>query len=131
MNKKLFSTIAFLIIACTTSVFAQQGKVFTADDYARAEKMLGYSTNPLIDRGAVRPSWQADGKFWYRVPTPTASEYILVNPADGSRTAGDSLEKLGITAPANQRPGNGVVSPDGKKEAFIKEWNLWVRDLET
>ncbi|QRQ99888.1 S9 family peptidase [Dyadobacter sandarakinus] len=25
----------------------------------------------------------------------------------------------------------GMLSPDGKKAAFIKDWNLWVRDVET
>ena len=25
----------------------------------------------------------------------------------------------------------GVLSPDGKRAAFIKEWNLWVRDVAT
>jgi hypothetical protein len=47
MNKQII-TIAALLIACTTSIFAQQAKVFTADDYARAEKMLNYNTNALI-----------------------------------------------------------------------------------
>ena len=27
--------------------------------------------------------------------------------------------------------GNGVISPDGKKNAFIKDYNLWVKDLST
>lgn len=132
MNKKFISTIAFLTIACTSSVFAQQPKVFTADDYARSEKMLGYNTGQLVDRGAVRPTFLPDGKFWYRALTPTGIEYVLVNPADGSRTVADSLAKLDITPPENQRPNfNEVVSPDGKKAAFIKDWNLWVRDIET
>lgn len=129
MNKKFISTIAFLIIACATSVFAQQPKALTANDYARAEKMLGYNTSPLVDRGAVRPTFLPDGKFWYRAMTPTGSEFVLVNPADGSRTAAESLEKLGITLPTGQRPPEGIVSPDGKKAAYIKNWNLWVRDI--
>jgi dipeptidyl aminopeptidase/acylaminoacyl peptidase len=131
MNKKLISNIAFLIIACTTSIFAQQTRVLTADDYARAEKMLIYNTASLVDRGAVRPTFLPDGRFWYRALTPTASEYVLINPADGSRTAGESLEKLGITSPANsQRPNFlEVISPDGKKAAYIKNWNLWMRDI--
>jgi len=130
MNKKLFSTIAFLIIACTTSVFAQQ--VLTAEDYARAEKMLGYNTNLFVDRGAVRPVWLPDGRFWYRALTPTAVEYVLVNPANGSRTATDSLSKFEITLPApptGQRNFLEVVSPDDKKAAFIRNWNLWMRDI--
>ncbi len=134
MNKNFFSTIAFLVIACTTSVFAQQSRILTDDDYARAEKMLGYNTSLLVDRGAVRPTFLPDGRFWYRALTPTASEFVLVNPADGSRTAADSLANLGITPPTpptGQKNFNEIISPDGKKSAFIKDWNLWVRDIET
>ena len=28
-------------------------------------------------------------------------------------------------------PRNSVTSPDGKRAAFIRDWNLWVKDLET
>lgn len=119
------------MFVCAAGVFAQT-RVFTADDYARAEKMLGYNTGPLVDRSGVRPTWLPDGRFWYRVLTPTGSEYVVINPADGSRKTGDSLASLGITPPGASQPGfNEVVSPDGKKAAFIKDWNLWVRDLET
>ncbi len=41
----------------------------------------------------------------------------------------------GAAAPAGGRLGGGAggmeVSPDGKKGAFIRNWNLWLRDLET
>src|SRR4051794_1480727 len=40
----------------------------------------------------------------------------------------------GETARAGRRgrgAGNTVPSPDGKREAFIRDWNLWVRDVAT
>jgi dipeptidyl aminopeptidase/acylaminoacyl peptidase len=109
----------------------------TAEDYARAEKMLGFNTAPLVDRAGARPTFLPDGKFWYRVLTPTASEFVLINPADGSRKVDADAAKLGIsiTPPnaQNRNPNNagGVVSPDGKRAAYIKEYNLWMRDLAT
>ncbi len=44
-----------------------------------------------------------------------------------------------VPTPAPDRGGNGprataalaVTSPDGKRSAFIRDWNLWVRDLAT
>ncbi len=133
MNNKIISTIAFLIIACTISVFPQTPKALTADDYARAEKMLGYNTSQLVDRAGVRPTFLPDGKFWYRVLTPTGSEFVLVNPADGSRKTDTDATKLGITItpPSRNQNAEGVISPDGKKAAFIKDWNLWMRDTAT
>ena len=137
MNKKSISIIAFLILACCASAaVGQTPRALTAEDYARAEKMLSYGTSPLIDRGAVRPTFLADGRFYYQMMTPTGSEYVVVNPADGSRTVFPNMTELrkAVTiggGGAGSTDRNAVVSPDGKKAVFIKDWNLWLRDLET
>lgn len=125
----------FLVAVSSTIVSAQQATV-TAADYARAEKMLASNTAPLIDRTGVRPTFLPDGRLWYRVLTPTGSEYVLIDPTNGSRLTGESLAKLGVmgnavAAPAGRGVGTSVTSPDGKKVAFIKEFNLWVRDAAT
>ncbi len=134
MNKKFIINVALLLIAFQAIVFAQQAKVFTAEDYVRAEKMLSYNTNPLIDRGSVRPTYLPDGTFWYRALTPTGTEYVLINPANGSRKVALTLEKLIDVTPKIAMPQgnpNGVTSPDGKKSAYIKDWNLWVLEIES
>jgi len=132
MSKITTSKIALFLLIAATNIFAQTSpRVLTADDYARAEKMLVYNTSPLVDRGGVRPTWLPDGRFWYQVLTPTGKEFVLVNPADGSRTVKATMNELGVTMPAsssNADP-NAIVSPDGKKAAYIKDWNLWVRDI--
>ncbi len=126
---------AFIFLSAASAIFAQTPPVFTAADYARAEKMLAYNTAPLVDRAGVRPTFLPDGKFWYRVLTATGSEYVLINPVDGSRTVGESLAKIGVagsgapTGPGRFGGGNAITSPDGKKAAFIKDYDLWVRDL--
>lgn len=113
---------------------ADAKKVFTAEDYARAEKMLGYNTAPLIDRGAVRPNFLPDSSFWYQAMTPTAREFVWFNPATGERkTAANQNEFLAnYTMPANlNKDPNAVAAPDGTKAVFIRNWNLWLRDLKT
>lgn len=124
------SILVSLVIAFVLSAGAA-AQSLTADDYARAEKMLGYNTAPLVDRAGVQPTFLPDGRFWYRVLTATGREFVLIDPATGARSVADSLEKLGLTAPAGPRFGGSAVSPDGKKEVFIRDWNLWVRDTET
>lgn len=140
MNKILSLKFSLLVLVATTTVFAQQTTitlpgVLTAADYARAEKMLSYNTALLVDRAGVRPTWLADGRFWYRVLTPTGSEYVLINPADGKRTTAAEQAKLGVEIPSaenNQsRNPNEILSPDGKRAAFIREYNLWMRDIAT
>ncbi len=131
MNKIRVS--ALFLVTFASTVFAQQ-PALTAADYARAEKMLSFSTGPLVDRANVRPTFVPDGRFWYRVLTPTGSEYVLINPADGSRKAASKLADLVPTASPQSGPnrfggGNAVPSPDGKMSVYIKDWNLWVKDI--
>jgi dipeptidyl-peptidase 4 len=114
------------------TALGQSRPVLTAADYARAEKMLSYSTAPLIDRSGVRPTFLPDGRFWYQVLTPTGREYVIVNPADGSKRSGENPTAIGVTTAApggGGRAPNASRSPDGKSEVIIKDWNLWVRDV--
>ena len=132
------------------AVGAQSPRVITSEEYARAESMLVYNTEPLIDRGSVQPNWVSGGVFWYRVLTPGGSEYVLVDAVKKSRTVSADREKLAqaISAAIGKpfdaamigegrrgRGGRGggleVLSPDGKRAAFIRDWNLWVRDVAT
>jgi dipeptidyl aminopeptidase/acylaminoacyl peptidase len=128
---------------------AQEKRVYTNEDYARAERMLNYNTGPLIDRADVRPVWIAGDRFWYRVLTATGSEFVLVDPAKKTRAVYASRERLADALQAltgkpvdvsqlggkrglGRRGGDlDVISPDGKRAAFIRDYNLWVRDLAT
>ena len=144
MKRKSIVFIA-LIAAFAPAAFGQKAKpaaksatpapkTVSAEDYARAEKMLNYKTGPLIDRAGVRPTFLPDGRFWYRILTASGAEYVMINPADGSRRTAADARELGV-APAEGQGGFGrrggrseSVSPDGKKAVFIKDNNLWVRD---
>lgn len=131
--KKL--TFLFLCLVLFTVAISAQ-TALTAADYARAEKMLGFNTSPLVDRAGARPTWLADGRFWYRVLTPTGSEFVLIDPKDGSRKTTAKLTELGVPAPSSTAApgrfgGNAIISPDGTKSVYIKDWNLWSKDLNS
>jgi dipeptidyl-peptidase 4 len=172
-----------VILVFAVAVFAQSTKTaLTTADYERAEKFMAYNTNQLVDRAGVRPNWVSGDRFWYRVLTPQGSEFIMVDPATGSRapafdhtklaaaistatgktytgnklpfisfsmtaegssisfttaTATWSCEIRAYTCTANPPPAPAparkgppeVVSPDKKKGVFIRDFNLWVRDI--
>jgi dienelactone hydrolase len=67
--------------------------------------------------------FKADDKQWkcditnYQVTPDTSKE-------NGSGTGTGRRQLKGNS-------GNTILSPDGKKEAFIKDYNLWVRDVKT
>ena len=182
MNKLLFLSVT---LAWVVAARAQQGGTLTDNDYAHAETLLNYGTAPLIDHELGRPNWMSGDRFWYRVLTAQGSEFIVVNPAKGTRAPAFDQAKLAaalatatgqavdanhlpfgtftysedgksirfraagkpwvcdlqtysVTADGTQgemSPGargfNEEVSPDGKKSAYIKDYNLWVRDIAT
>lgn len=193
MNRLVLTIIFYAIVS---SAFAQPGNSLTAKDYDHAESFLGYNTQKFIDHGNVSPNWLDGDRFWYRTLTATGSEFILVDPSKGSRTAAFNQKKLAAAlslasgknysadmlpfqffsytpdgnsiifradgkewkcdlqnytcmADTSQVRGNGrrqgfgqggfrgrgrgneVLSPDGSKSAFIKDYNLWVRDMKT
>jgi len=153
---------------------------------------MGYHTSPLVLHGSVRPAWLPDDRFWYRDTTGEGSEFILVDPARGTRAPafdhaklaatlsaaagspyqasrlpfsefefsaegrtisfsagdrrwtctveGDKCDTAKLPAGAAQAPEGGrgrgrasarkdAPSPDGKRTVFIRDWNLWMREV--
>jgi len=192
MNKFLLTAIP---LAMAINAHAQQGAVLTAKDYEHAERMLGYNTEPLVKRDGIHPTWLPDDRFYYRTPVAAGNQFMLVDPAKGTKatpafdhqklaaalsaatgkqyTASDlpfksfnfsadgkgvifsvdgkqwkfennqvtedaSAVKTASTTGAHSRHGakpagnpNEVLSPNGQKAAYIKDFNLWVRDVNT
>src|SRR5438132_3067867 len=76
---------AVLALLLSTSASAQT-RALTADDYARAEKFLGYNTNRLVLHVAAQPTWVGDERFWYRTTTENGTAFFQVEAATGART---------------------------------------------
>lgn len=121
-----------------------QRAALTVDDYARAERFLGATVNPLVTGSATGATWLADDRLWYRLRRADGTNtVILSDPRRGSRTdctaspapcAG--IEGLPATAAppsgaAGAARANEVRSPDGTRAVFIRNWNLWMRTIAT
>jgi hypothetical protein len=86
VNRNRILHLAILAAAFAAVVPCQaQPRAFTSADYARAEKFMNYNTTPLMFRASVQPNWLPDERMWYRVVTADGSEFILVDPARGTR----------------------------------------------
>jgi dipeptidyl-peptidase-4 len=135
--------LAALFIVAAPAFAQQQGgatapKTLTADDYARAEKSLGYNTNTLVFRSGVRPNWLPDERFWYRVTTPEGSEFVLIDPAKGTRAPAFDHTKLaaalsavaGASYDANHLPFiQFEYSADGNSITFASAGRRWSCDI--
>ncbi len=133
MKRNSTLAIVLLLLTLSLSILAQQ-PALTAADYARAEKMLSFGTSPFVDRNGVRPNFLPDGRFWYRNLMATGSEYVIVNPIDGKKQTGATMSAIGVPAsiaggPGRFAGGNAVTSPDGGKSVYIKDFNLWMKDV--
>jgi dipeptidyl aminopeptidase/acylaminoacyl peptidase len=130
------STLAALVLAIPLAAQQAERRLLTAADYAGAEKFMTYNTAPLVHRAGVRPNWLPDGRFWYSVTTEKGQEYVLVDPVKGTKAPAPDDVRRQAPEPTGRggRGGaqrNDVPSPDGKRTAFSREHNLWVRDLAT
>jgi dipeptidyl-peptidase 4 len=139
MQKTILVLMLAVTISNTATAQTDSKKIFTPADYEQAVKFLGFKTNKLIYNNNVNPVWLADGRFWYSVNTPAGKQFVLVNAADGKRAVAADIKTLLPDANTNKGTANTgrrsasteVLSPDGKKTAFIRNWNLWVRDMAT
>jgi dipeptidyl-peptidase 4 len=153
--RKTFLVAAAFCVALPLA--AQAPRAFTAADYDRAARMLAQPLNGLVVGGTVQATWLPDERFWYRNTTLAGNEIVVVDPARKRREAcpATAATCAGVTIPAaaagaggrgggrGGAPGAGsavvrgargepvVVSPDGTMAAFVRDWNLWVRDVGT
>ena len=125
---------AFFVSAAS----AQQRPVRTAEDYARAERAMGYNTQALVDHSAGPPNWLAGDRFWYRTLTAQGSEFILVDPARKARVPAFDHAKLaaGLSAASGKAYEAGRLpfrsirfSPDAKSISFEAGGKSWQYDL--
>ena len=146
MKRLVFS---FAIVAGTPAAAQLSAHVYTSADYDRASSQLAPSLASLVVGGSVTANWLPDGRFWYRNTTANGAEQVLVDPATKSRTICDATRRncpgvpADTTSPGGGRggraggagrgsgPDNAALSPDGKRAAFIKDWNLWLREVAT
>lgn len=130
--------LLFVLILCLPVYAQQQPKALTDADYARAEKFLAQNVFRLVGGGSVSPNWLGGDRFWYRNTTADGVEYVQIDPASRKRSkyspTPEDTANMGRGGAMGffRRPmSTAVKSPDGKSEAFIRDWNLWVRDIAT
>ncbi len=139
MKKIILLTAIFAASAFIAAAQQNTDNTITAADYEKAAKFLGANTNRLVDRSNVIPNWLPDGNLWYSVGTPAGREFVLIDTKTGNRKTAADKKILLPNAPAEKEQPMGrrggafteVASPDGSKTAFIKDWNLWMRDAAT
>ena len=134
MKRFVLLFISYLFI-----VLANAQDALTVKDYQNAENKLGYNTQKYVDRGNVSPNWMPGDKFWYRVLTPSGSEFVLVDATKGSRAVAFDHEKLAASlSTATNKKYTGSMLPfqvinysaDGRTITFRTDGKQWKYDLQ-
>jgi len=121
--------IVLAVFLCVPLAAQQTPSRLTADDYARAERLLAPAVTPLVTGVASQFNWLPDGRLSYRTTTPEGPRLVTVDPATGARTLAPVPAPAATVTGGVTAPPNSVASPDGRYAAFIREFNLWARDL--
>ena len=100
------------------------GKAAPAFDQAKLAAALGKATGKPVQANKLPPRG-----FDFSVGKDGSYDIALM----GKHYLCDLQGAGECTAKAKAKTGDepGIVSPDKTKEAFIRDWNLWVRDLAT
>src|SRR5438105_1091046 len=133
------STAAAVLAALLLSTSASaQTRALTADDYARAEKFLGYNTNRLVLHVAAQPTWVGDERFWYRTTTENGTEFFQVEAATGARTPAFDQAKVAAALSTASRSNYAAYrlpfnqfefSTDRKSISFNAGGSQWTCDV--
>ena len=134
MKSKLTPLFLLLVLSIGTKAQGQSIRTYTNSDYDRAAAMLSGNTSKLIDND-IRAQWLPDGRLWYRSLTENRSEFKLFDPNNKQQIVANSqkelFEKGGVKSDVSRASRNEVLSPDGVYSAFIRDWNLWIRNVAT
>ncbi|MEM6801552.1 MAG: DPP IV N-terminal domain-containing protein [Bacteroidota bacterium] len=131
---KLNFTLILFSLFFSGLLFAQDQ--LTTENYQQAERQLYFKTSPYVDRMNVRANWESDTELWYRVLLEDRMKYVYFDIEKGKKTSLDSREELNkmlkekAKAPTYNRR-KEILSPDQKKVVFIRDWNIWLRHLES
>lgn len=143
--------LSAMAIACPFTQVAAQG---TVEDYKRAFAAQRTYGNDKILGAVSNVQWNGDEhRFWYSTNTAEGQVYVVVDAEQKTRSTYKTMDEvraaLNIPAPEENRrrgpwrpqkhwmvtdpenEGGPVKSPDGKMEAYVKNYNIYVRDVET
>ena len=116
----------------------------TRADYERAESYLAWNVAKLMFNTGVTPHWLDESdRFWYRRTGRDGSEFVVIDPAHGSRRPAFDHERLAAALSQasdtyvihNQMPFDEITlktDADGNEQAeFTFDDSRWTCDLKS
>src|SRR5256714_9499531 len=103
MSSNLRNSLWFLVALAISLPGTAQQKTYSAADYARAEKFMGYNVNPLVYH-SVRPAWLPDDRVWFRDVSADGTQFVILDTASGKREPAFDHAKLAAALTSAAKP---------------------------
>jgi len=104
--KNRFASLVMFAAACVPmTAFAQQ--VYTAKDYANAERWMSYNVSSLVKHTVGGVTYLADGRVFFRDPGAGGTAYMIADPTKGSVTP--AFDNAMLAAALNDAIGAGAT----------------------
>src|SRR5271163_692486 len=82
MMKRVLGVVMVGAVCASISAVAQQ--VYTAKDYANAERWMSYNVSSLVKHTVGGVTYLADGRMFFRDPGTGGTAYMIADPAKGT-----------------------------------------------
>ncbi|MEL7194280.1 MAG: DPP IV N-terminal domain-containing protein [Bacteroidota bacterium] len=130
------STTTFIVLCLLSFVSLLAQDPIPKQAYQQAENQLYFHTSQYVDRMNVRANWESDDQLWYRVLQADKKAFVHFDIKKKVKMTFDSKEELDkILKEKVEEPKydfrKEILSPDKRKVVFIRDWNLWMRDLDS
>src|ERR1700691_5548243 len=93
--KNRFASFVLVAAACVSMTAVAQ-KVYTAQDYANAERWMGYNVNSLVKHTVGGVTYLSDGRVFFRDPGTGGTAYMIADPTKGTVTPAFDNAKLAV-----------------------------------
>lgn len=124
---KLYCMAASLLLVA--SVSAENAPTISPERFARASAFTSDALLAKTRNANIVPHWiEGTDRFWFAKQTATGQELVIVDAATGKGHSCD-LEPMTCKVATPKTGPLDVVSPDGRVAAFVRDHNLWLRDL--
>lgn len=124
-KSKCFFILAIFSSLATGKVNADNFR----EEYAKLDSLS--NINNLVYNGAVYPAWIDENTFGYETRDKEGLKYYKVDIVSKSKDLW-SKDSLKTMSPQEKKAcENKNISPDAKWEAFIRDSNMWLREIST
>src|SRR6201996_4009772 len=85
---------ALLSVLSTTPALLNAQRAYTAQDYAQAERWMGYNVNPLVDHTVSEVKYLSDGRVFLRDPSAGNVDFRIADARTGKIELAFDTKKL-------------------------------------